>query len=86
MLTYRLAGTTEASGPTTTNATSLRPSKHRQQEQPDPVFAHNGAPRRRRRTADLQLWFYPGRVFTCPRQPTSFAARRFWPRVSLDTV
>ena len=36
MLTYRLAGTTEASGPTTTNATSLRPSKHRQQEQPGP--------------------------------------------------
>jgi len=36
MLIYRLTGTTEASGSTTTNATSLRPSERRQQEQPAP--------------------------------------------------
>ena len=36
MLIYRLTGTTEASGSTTTNATSLRLSKRRQQEQPAP--------------------------------------------------
>jgi hypothetical protein len=36
MLIYRLTGTIEASGSTTTNTTSLRPSKHHHQEQPAP--------------------------------------------------
>jgi hypothetical protein len=36
MLTYRLTGTTEQIGITTTNPTSLRPSQHRQQAQPAP--------------------------------------------------
>jgi hypothetical protein len=36
MLTYRLTGTTEQIGITTTNPTSLRPNQHRQQEKPTP--------------------------------------------------
>jgi len=36
MLNYRLTGTTEQIGITTTNPTSLRPSQHSRQQQPAP--------------------------------------------------
>jgi hypothetical protein len=55
MLTFRLTGTTESTGSTTTNPTSLDREEHlRQQSATRRIFAHHGAPRRRRRAADLR--------------------------------
>jgi hypothetical protein len=58
MLTYRLTGTTEAIGIDHDELDQCPPRQHGQQEQPRPIFAHHGAPRRRRRVADLQMWHY----------------------------
>lgn len=55
MLTYRLTGTTEAIGIDHDELDQCPPRQHGQQEQPRPIFAHHGAPRRRRRVADLQF-------------------------------
>ena len=53
MLTYRLTGTTEAIGIDHDEPDQSPPRQQGQQEQPRPIFAHHGAPRRRRRAADL---------------------------------
>src|SRR5664279_3796738 len=56
MLTNRLTGTTEDSGSTTTNTTSVRFHRRRTPTgRPHcRIFAHHGAPRRRRHVADLR--------------------------------
>ena len=54
MLTYRLIGTTQASGSTTTNPISLRHGQPTSNSKRRRIFAHHGAPRRRRRDADLR--------------------------------
>jgi hypothetical protein len=55
MLTYRLTGTTEAIGIDHDELDQSPARQQGQQEQPRPIFAHHGVPRRRRRAADLRL-------------------------------
>jgi hypothetical protein len=44
MLTYRLAGTTEHSGSTTTNHPSIRPTSANRNGQTRRIFTRHGAP------------------------------------------
>jgi len=55
MLTYRLTGTTEAIGIDHDERDQSPPRQQGQQAQPHAIFAHHGAPRRRRRIAELRL-------------------------------
>jgi hypothetical protein len=55
MLTYRLTGTPEHSGSTTTNPASLSRTNATGNNKPRRIFGHHGAPRRRRRLADLRF-------------------------------
>ena len=61
MLTFRLTGTTEATGSTTTNPTGLNRQEYlRQRSATRRIFAHHGAPPRRHRTADLRKQQFRG--------------------------
>ena len=76
MLTYRLTGTTEAIGIDHDEPDQSPPRQQCQQEQPRPIFAHHGAPRRRRRAADLQMWLYQRECSPTPATHESFCSTR----------